>query len=70
MKGPKVCCFKEEYLGAGKGDQSGSIFKICKQLQKLEQEVYTNGKLRFLIPEILSNQFTTLATYLSETSEK
>ena len=65
-----MCLVKEEYVGAGKSDHSISIRKICIQPQKNKQEIYTDGKLKFLIPEVLSNQLTTLATNLTETKEK
>ena len=56
-----------DYVGSdASGDENLSTLAVCRQIQTLKQQNHTKGRTTFLSPEILSNQFSSLATNLPD----
>ena len=56
-----------DYVGADSDvDASISTIAVCRQIQKLSQEIVENGQPTFLSTELLANQFTSLTTNLPD----
>ena len=56
-----------DYIGADSDvDESISTIAVCRQIQKLSQEVVENSHSILLRPELLANQFTSLTTNLPD----
>ena len=52
-----------DYVGSdASGDENLSILAVCRQIQSLKQQNHAKDCTTFLSPEILSNQFSSLAT--------